>query len=73
MSRRYEKMLMGPFYPGGKTLDNGERDANGKTSLQSIDPVELKKIVPESVSDEADAMKKAWDNYFAGIGPMPSA
>lgn len=72
-SRRYEKMLMGPFYPGGKTLDNGDRDTTHKTVLKSVDPVQLKKIAPQAKAEKVEQEKKAWDKFFAGRGPMPGA
>lgn len=62
MSRRYEKMLMGPFYPGMYNRDK-------------VDCPALPETPQKCGSDEnAEAHEKemvAWQAYFDGKGPKP--
>ena len=72
-SRRYEKMLMQPFYPGGHTFDFGDRNSREKNQLPSLTLQETKKLMDEGDANKAQDNKQAWDRYFAGRGPKPDA
>ena len=64
MSRQWTKLLMQPFYPG-----MGNRGTVQCAALPEMPP---KNASPE-FCEEADREKRAWQDYFDGIGPKPDA